>query len=206
MQSTSISHRATLSFQRLLLWLLAAVMLSSAAGSTAATRSDANDEELRNFLKSTISSADSFQDRFDAEVWLVDMSNRLSPFIKDPKERLELLRAIHREAKRADLKPDLVLALIEVESAFDYYAISRVGAQGLMQVMPFWKNEIGRPDDNLTDINTNLRYGCRILQFYLKKEKGNWMNALARYNGSLGQYWYPERVMNAWRKRWYAAD
>ena len=162
--------------------------------------------ELRKFLKSTITNADSFEDRFDAEVWLVDMSGRLTPFIKDPKQRLELLRAVHREASKADLKPDLVLALIEIESRFDNYAISSAGAQGLMQVMPFWKKEIGRPDDNLTDINTNLSYGCRILQFYLQKEKGNWMHALARYNGSYGKYWYPERVMDAWRKRWFVNE
>lgn len=159
--------------------------------------------ELRSFLKQTIHQADSFEDRFEAEVWLIDMSGRLSRFIDNPRHRLELLKAVHREATRAQLKPDLVLALIEVESGFDNYAISRVGAQGLMQVMPFWKDEIGRPEDNLTDIDTNLSYGCRILQFYLKKEKGNWMNALARYNGSYGKYWYPERVMNAWRKRWF---
>lgn len=162
--------------------------------------------ELRAFLKDTINQADSFNDRFDAEVWLVDMSGRLSRFVKDPKDRLALLKSIHREAKRAELKPDLVLALIEVESHFDSYAVSSAGAQGLMQVMPFWKNEIGRPEDNLTQIETNLRYGCRILQFYLKKEDGNWMEALARYNGSYGQYWYPERVMNAWRNNWYAGD
>lgn len=162
--------------------------------------------ELRAFLIETISEADSFDDRFDAEVWLMDMSGRLARFVDDPKHRLKLLKAIHREATRANLKPDLVLALIEVESHFDRFAISRVGAQGLMQVMPFWKNEIGRPEDNLTNIETNLSYGCRILQFYLKKEKGNWMNALARYNGSYGQYWYPERVMNAWRNRWFVNE
>lgn len=164
------------------------------------------DAELRAFLQATITDADSFEDRFDAEVWLVDMSARLARFIDDPERRLTLLKAVHREAKKANLKPDLVLALIEVESHFDSYAISRVGAQGLMQVMPFWKKEIGRPQDNLTDIDTNLSYGCRILQFYLKKEDGNWMEALARYNGSYGKYWYPERVMDAWKKRWYAGD
>ncbi|WP_101757363.1 lytic transglycosylase domain-containing protein [Oceanicoccus sp. KOV_DT_Chl] len=163
-------------------------------------------QELRAFLKQTISKADSFEDRFDAEVWLVDMSSRLQPFIKDPKQRLHLLKAVHREATRAELKPDLVLALIQIESRFDQYAISRAGAQGLMQVMPFWKKEIGRPSDILTDINTNLSYGCRILQFYLQKEQGNWMEALARYNGSYGKYWYPERVMDAWRDRWYVNE
>lgn len=167
---------------------------------------DAEQKELREFLKNTISKADSFDDRFDAEVWLIDMSGRLQRFIKDPKKRLYLLQAIHREARRAGLKPDLVLALIEVESHFDHYAISSAGAQGLMQVMPFWKKEIGRPSDNLVDINTNLSYGCRILQFYLNKEKGNWMNALARYNGSYGKYWYSERVMDAWRNHWYLSE
>ncbi|MCP4465979.1 MAG: lytic transglycosylase domain-containing protein [Halieaceae bacterium] len=167
---------------------------------------DEEQQELRAFLQDTINGASSFDDRFDAEVWLVDMSGRLERFIKDPKERLELLRSVHRESKQAGLKPDLVLALIEVESHFDSYAISRVGAQGLMQVMPFWKKEIGRPSDNLTHVDTNLRYGCRILQFYLKKENGNWMEALARYNGSYGQYWYPERVMDAWRNRWFVGE
>jgi len=160
------------------------------------------EQELRRFLQQTIAAADSFDDRFDAEVWLVDMSARLSPFIKDPAPRLKFLRSVHREATASGLQPDLVLALIEVESGFDSYAVSRAGAQGLMQVMPFWKNEIGRPEDNLINTQTNLSYGCRILQFYLDKEQGNWMNALARYNGSYGKYWYSERVMDAWRARW----
>ena len=189
---------------RLARWLSPLLLLLSL--SVTANTEVEDDAELRAFLKNTITDAHSFNDRFDAEVWLVDMSARLSRFIDDPEQRLELLKAVHREAKKANLKPDLVLALIEVESHFDNYAISRVGAQGLMQVMPFWKKEIGRPQDNLTDIDTNLSYGCRILQFYLKKEQGNWMNALARYNGSYGKYWYPERVMNAWKKRWYAGD
>jgi len=161
------------------------------------------DSELRSVLKQTINQADSFVDRFDAEVWLVDMSGRLQRFIKDDKRRLELLRAIHREATRAKLQPELVLSVIQVESYFDHYALSYVGARGLMQVMPFWKKEIGRPDDNLMDVDTNLRYGCTILSFYLKKEKGDMIRALARYNGSLGKTKYPEKVFKAWEKRWY---
>lgn len=166
-----------------------------------ASENHATNQELRAFLQQTITDSSSFKDRFDAEVWLVDMSARLKPFIKDPKQRLELLKSIHREASKANLKPDLVLALIQIESRFDRYAVSSAGAQGLMQVMPFWKNEIGRPKDNLTDINTNLRYGCRILQFYLDKEEGRLAPALARYNGSYGKTWYPEKVMTAWQQR-----
>ena len=159
-------------------------------------------EELRSFLEHTIGEADSFQDRYDAEVWLVDMSARLSRFIDDPQQRLELLKQIHRAARKANLAPELVLAVIEVESHFKRFAISRVGAQGMMQVMPFWKDEIGRPDDNLTNNVTNLEYGCRILQFYLEKENGKLFPALARYNGSYPRRVYSDKVYNAWLYRW----
>lgn len=161
------------------------------------------DEELRSLLKQTVADADSFQDRFDAEVWLVDMSARLDNFVPDDQERLALLRVIHREATRADLKPELVLSVIQIESRFDNFALSSVGAQGLMQVMPFWKGEIGRPKDNLMSIETNLRYGCTILSYYLKKEKGDLIRALARYNGSLGKTRYPEKVLLAWERHWF---
>jgi len=161
------------------------------------------DPELRAILKQTVNEADSFIDRFDAEVWLVDMSSRLKRYIKDPKRRLTLLKRVHAEARRAGIEPELVLSVIHVESAFDRFAISRVGAQGLMQVMPFWKNEIGRSDDNLTNIATNLRYGCTILKHYIDKEKGNLIRALARYNGSLGRTKYPEKVLRFWEDYWF---
>ncbi len=181
---------------------LGALPLQAQPGADA--MADQEHAELRQFLKNTIADASSFRDRYDAEVWLLDMSGRLERFLDEPESRLDLLRAVHYEASNANLKPDLVLALIEVESGFDRFAVSSAGAQGLMQVMPFWKNEIGRPEDNLTDPYTNLRYGCRILQYYVEKEKGNIMHALARYNGSYGKLWYPRRVMDAWATRWRA--
>jgi soluble lytic murein transglycosylase-like protein len=159
-------------------------------------------EELRLFLEHTIGDADSFEDRYDAEVWLVDMSARLSKYVKDPQQRLELLQQIHRAARKANLPPELVLAVIEVESHFERFAVSRVGAQGMMQVMPFWKDEIGRPEDNLTDNVTNFDYGCRILQFYLDKEDGKLPPALARYNGSVGRRVYSDKVYYVWLEHW----
>nr|WP_246139626.1 lytic transglycosylase domain-containing protein [Parahaliea aestuarii] len=157
---------------------------------------------LRAFLERTISSADSFEDRYDAEVWLVDMSARLARFVKEPGERLELLRQVHAAAVRAELPPELVLAVIEVESHFDRFAVSSAGAQGMMQVMPFWKNEIGRPGDNLTLNRTNFEYGCRILQFYLQREDGHLHRALAAYNGSSGSKRYSNKVKVAWKSHW----
>ncbi len=193
-------------FSNVLPWpklALAGCLLLIAGTSWTQPQDPAERAALTAYLKEALHRDDSFQDRFDAEVWLTDMSARLASIIREPEQRLALLRSVHREAKAADLPPELVLALIQVESYFDRFAISSVGAQGLMQVMPFWKNEIGRPSDNLTDMDTNLRYGCQILQFYLKREKGNMRRALARYNGSLGKNWYPDRVFRAWKKRWY---
>jgi soluble lytic murein transglycosylase-like protein len=184
--------------------LLAILTLLCACGWAAATPRDAAESDLRRLLEQEV--AASFADEFDATVWLMDMSARLAPFITNEDERREILETVHREATASNLKPDLVLALIQVESRFDRFAVSSVGAQGLMQIMPFWKTEIGRPNDNLTDIATNIRYGCRILQFYLHKEKGNLTRALARYNGSIGKTWYPNLVFGAWQKRWLAGD
>jgi membrane-bound lytic murein transglycosylase MltF len=160
------------------------------------------DTELRIFLRDAINTASSFTDRFDAEVWLLDMQGRLKPFMPDDAERLQFLTTLHDEATAAKLSPELVLAVTEVESGFDRFAISRVGAQGYMQVMPFWKQEIGREDDNLTDTMTNLRYGCRILQFYIARENGDLASALAGYNGSSGSTVYSDKVRNAWEKHW----
>jgi soluble lytic murein transglycosylase-like protein len=183
--------------------LLAALLLT---GTFCQASTDAAEREaLRQFLDASINAADSFDDRFDAEVWLVDMSARLAPLVPEPAQRIELLRYIHHYARRSELPPELVLAVIEVESHFDRFAISSAGAQGMMQVMPFWREEIGRPEDNLTDNRTNLSYGCRILQFYLQRESGRLAPALARYNGSYGKTVYSDKVMRAWQNRWKTA-
>ena len=160
------------------------------------------DPELRETLKRAAASADSFPDRFDAEVWLSDMSRRLELKLPNHQFRVEFLKHVHYEARRAGLSPELVLSIIEVESNFNPYAISRAGARGLMQVMPFWLKKIGRPDDSLFRVHTNLRYGCTILRYYLDKENGNLSHALARYNGSPGRRAYPDLVVKLWTNRW----
>ncbi len=161
------------------------------------------DPDLRRILLSAIQDSSSFSDQFAAEVWLLDMSRRLQDRLPDPRERIELLKLIHHEASRVQLPPELVLAVIEVESNFDRWAISSAGAQGLMQVMPFWLKEIGHPHDNLHNPRTNLRLGCAILRYYLDMEQGDLPRALARYNGSLGKTRYSRRVLDALSRRWF---
>lgn len=161
------------------------------------------DPALVELLRQAASDTESFTDHFDAQVWLTDMSSRLESQVANPQERIEILKLAHLEAIRADLPPELVLAVIDVESNFDRYAISHAGARGLMQIMPFWLDEIGRPEDNLIHIGTNLRFGCTILKYYLDMEKGDLKRALGRYNGSLGKRKYPNKVLDKLRLKWY---
>lgn len=159
--------------------------------------------EQRHQLRMAMQDSSSFTDPYVAEVWLVDMSTRLKPFIKDPKTRLNFLKIIHREAKRTQLPVEILLAIIHTESSFQQFALSSVGAQGYMQVMPFWIDEIGQKGDNLFETETNLKYGTAILKHYYQLENGNWYRALGRYNGSLGQSRYPDKVFDKLHKIWF---
>ncbi len=160
------------------------------------------DPVLRDRLALAMAEAHDDIDVYDASVWLKVSEQRLERYLGNVVERRELLQLVYREARYNDLDPDLVLALMQIESAFDRFAISVVGAQGLMQVMPFWRLEIGRPQDNLTHVETNIRYGTVILAHYMDVAKGDLVEALARYNGSYGRLKYPEKVITAWRTRW----
>ncbi len=200
-------------FGWLLLFLISVLFstpLMAESGSTIATQKQSYktnvDEKLKELLIKAVEDTSGFSDRFDAEVWLLDMSTRMAEQVPDPRERMEILKHVHQEATRAGLSPELVLSVIEIESNFDRYAISWVGARGLMQIMPFWLKEIGHPKDNLFDIQTNLRFGCTILSYYLKIEKGNLSRALARYNGSLGKTHYPGKVFKTMNHKWFKAD
>ena len=148
----------------------------------------------------------SFRDEAQAQHWVASMSGRLRGKFADPIPRVDFLRTVHYEATRAGLDPQLVLAVIQVESNFRKYAVSTAGARGFMQVMPFWVGLIGTQDHNLFHLRTNLRYGCLILRHYLDIERGNLTRALGRYNGSLGQLWYPTLVQNAWKNSWQYAE
>ena len=184
--------------------ILLTVLLATCPPLAAADRGEP-DPALIALLRVAATEVDSFPDHFDAQVWLTDMSARLERQVRNPEERIEILKRVHFEATRAELPPELVLAVIDVESNFDRYAISVAGARGLMQIMPFWLDEIGRPDDNLLHIDTNLRFGCTILKYYLEMEDGDLSRALGRYNGSLGKRKYPNKVLDRLRLKWYRA-
>ncbi len=171
-----------------------------------AQREETLSDDVASVMRSAVNNVNParlvFNTPAEGQRWLTAMSARLAHFVADEYGRRRLLTNIQYESVRAGLDTQLILGLIEVESAFRQYAISAVGARGLMQVMPFWQRYIGRPEHNLFDIRTNLRYGCTILRHYRNVENGNITRALARYNGSLGRSTYSDAVLGAWQRRW----
>jgi soluble lytic murein transglycosylase-like protein len=162
------------------------------------------DPELKALLQKIIGSSDCFADKFESEVWYKAMEPRLARLVPTHEARLDILDHVYCEAKRdpaLQLPPDLVLAMIEVESRFDRWAVSPAGAVGLMQVMPFWPRQLG-VQNQLVRIAPNIRMGCEILRYYLRAENRNWSRALARYNGSAGRSTYPALVMRRWQRVW----
>jgi len=187
--------------------ICAALLTASTSAQTFGNRSaDDVDPELTAALKRAIEDSDSFADPFHAEVWFVDMSARLSRQVPDAEERFDILRVVHKQATAAGVAPELALAVIDVESNFDRFAISSAFALGLMQVMPFWLDEldVGDGDFNqLFDMELNVLLGCRILKYYLDMEDGDLIQGLARYNGSTGQRWYADRVIDRLTTKWF---
>jgi len=166
------------------------------------------DRELREVIAKAIGEAQCFTDHYDSAVWYTLMEPRLRRIVKEKNERLDILREVYCETHRAGearLPPGLVMALIDVESRFDRWAVSPSGAVGLMQVMPFWPERLGMRRHDLIHIAPNIRMGCAILRFYLDHERNDVRKALARYNGSPGRRDYPDRVIGDWT-RWSGAD
>lgn len=190
---------------RRLLPLVALGVLAARLAVPGIARADEQREpELKDLLQRIIASRDCFLDKYEAEVWYKAMEPKLAHYVPVHEQRIEILQHAYCEAKRDPslaLPPDLVLAMIDVESRFDSWAVSPVGAVGLMQVMPFWPRQLG-VQNQLVRIAPNIRMGCEILRFYLRAEHMNWARALARYNGSPGRNAYPERVMQRWQRFW----
>ncbi len=189
--------------------LLALFALCPSVACAGAQREEALADSVRVALSRAISDprppALSFAndaERREWQRWFDAMSNRLHSRMPDNMVRSEFLQTLWYEARRAGLDPALVLGLIQVESGFRKYAISKAGARGYMQVMPFWTRTIGDGQPSrLFHMQTNLRYGCAILRLYIDMERGDLFLALGRYNGSRGQPDYPNAVRAAW-KRW----
>jgi soluble lytic murein transglycosylase-like protein len=198
------------SFSRLRLRILIALISAlSATPGSAAPPAPQEEPELRAVVQRAIGEAQCFADKYDSAVWFTLMEPKLRRYVKDQSERLEILQTVYCETHRGGttvLPPGLVMAVLDVESGFDHWAVSSAGAVGLMQVMPFWPERLGMRRYELTHIAPNLHMGCAILRFYLDNERRDVRKALERYNGSVGHREYPDRVIVRWTTYWHGAD
>lgn len=185
-----------------------ALTLLCAGWSARARAGGQRDPALAPIVRRAISHAGCFIDRFDAAVWYTLMEPRLEPYVPKPTERLSILKQVYcvthqRGASR--LPPGLVLAVMQVESGFNRWAVSASGAVGLMQIMPYWPERLGVQGYELVRVAPNIRMGCAILRYYLHITHDDVRLALEEYNGSVGHHGYPDRVLLAW-EHWSGAD
>ena len=174
------------------------------------------DAGLRQVIAAAISSKPCFEDKYDDVVWYAVMQPRVEHRLRQQPADLRLgddigavaqriLHSVHCESSKQSMlrdRPQLVLAVIDVESSFDPFAVSSAGAVGMMQVMPFWPGELGLTTRDLLDVEMNIRMGTSILAYYLERERSDYRRALARYNGSLGRRSYPDLVLSRLHSRW----
>ena len=188
---------------------LAAGPASAASAASGATRGSQQDPELRAVVLQAIYQKQCFSDQFDSAVWYTLMEPRLRRYLAKRDERIAILRSVYCETHRANaapLPPGLVLAVLDVESRFNRWAVSSAGAVGLMQVMPFWPEQLGMHERELVTIEANIRMGCAILRHYLQAEHNDVRRALGRYNGTLQTRDYPDNVVARWTHYWNGAD
>lgn len=181
----------------------------SAAHVSPVQSSAQQDPELRAVVQQAIVQARCFSDQFDSAVWFKLMEPKLRRYVRDDPERLEILQTVYCETHRNGaslLPPGLVMAVLDVESGFDRWAVSSAGAVGLMQVMPFWPERLGMRRYELTRVASNVSMGCAILRYYLDSERHDVRRALERYNGAIGRREYPDRVIVRWTTYWNGAD
>jgi len=195
---------------------LCGLLLMSLLAAPVALADGQRDPGLRAVIEAALAAKPCFEDKYDDVVWYALMQPRVEKRLRQqppdlrlgedlPATARRILQAVHCESSKHVMlreRPQLVLAVIDVESAFDPFAVSYAGAVGLMQVMPFWPGELGLERSDLIDIDLNIRMGTSILAYYLERERGDYRRALARYNGSLGRRTYPDLVLGRLESRW----
>jgi len=95
----------------------------------------------------------------------------------------EIVRITYERSRVFGFHPNLILAVMQVESAFNPLAISAAGAYGLMQIhYAVWKNEFRIDKSRIFNIAYNIELGLQILKQYYDLSDGNIERALFLYN------------------------
>ena len=96
---------------------------------------------------------------------------------------VRIVRIAYNRSREFGFHPNLILAVMQVESAFNPLALSAAGAYGLMQIhYAVWKDELKIDKNRIFDIDYNIELGLRILKQYYDLSDGNLDRALFLYN------------------------
>ena len=100
--------------------------------------------------------------------------------------------------KKEEIDPKLILAIIQVESSYNPFRISKKNARGLMQVKPFWAKEFGYEVRQLHNVREGIEVGVKVLNHYLEQSNWEFREALYRYSGKSVSY--VDKVLNLYDK------
>lgn len=93
------------------------------------------------------------------------------------------------KSKQYSVSPELLVGIIEVESAFDPMAVSSKSARGLMQVMPSWAEKFNLPDEyELHNVDVNIESGIKVFQIHQEEASGDIEETLYLYVGKDKSY------------------
>lgn len=125
-----------------------------------------------------------------SEIQTLDSVNSISKLPANDAEKIKLINTkIKETSAKYNVPEKLINAVIKVESNYDQHAVSRVGAMGLMQLMPKTALEMGV--NKPFDIEDNIEGGVKYMRLLLDKYDGDVVKSLAAYNAG------PTRVDNA---------
>lgn len=128
------------------------------------------------------------------------MKFKINAFSKRYSLFSQILDAVYDKSHQYGFEPELVLGIVQVESAFNPNAVSSKGALGLMQVMlPVWQEELTIDENRIFEVEYNIDLGLQILKQYYDETRGNIRMALHLYNNGYkyNNTAYPDQVSSA---------
>lgn len=120
---------------------------------------------------------------------IINLNSKVKNYIISINDKLsnnqydKIVKSIIEQSNYYNVPLILTIAIMEAESTFDQYAVSEIGAKGLMQIYTLECNKIKFDESKLFGIEYNIACGLCIFKDKLRMSKGDYVGAIYRYNG-----------------------